>query len=92
LFAWSVTWDSRTSKFAGNGLSGYALDGKRRFHLYGHDPISGVQPLGSRVLVGGNSGSRLFRRAALLDARSGRELRRVRSTVELLAHDQPFWY
>ena len=73
-------------------MSGYALDGNRRFHLYGRDPISGVQPLGSRVLVGGGSGSHLFRQAALLDARSGRELRRIRSTVELLAHDQPFWY
>jgi hypothetical protein len=92
LFAWSVAWDSRTNKFAGNGLGGYALDGRRRFHLYGHDPISSVQPLGSRVLVGGNSGSRLFRRAALLDAHSGRELRRVRLTVEPLADDQPFWY
>jgi hypothetical protein len=92
LFAWSLAWDSRTGKFAGNGLSGYALDGSRRFHLYGHDPISGVQPLGSRVLVGGCSGSRLFRQAALIDARSGHELRRVHPTVELLEGDQPFWY
>jgi hypothetical protein len=92
LFAWSLAWDSRTDKFTGNGLSGYALDGSRRFHLYGHDPISSVQPLGPRVLVGGSSGSHLLRQAALLDTRNGRELRRVRSTVELLAGDQPFWY
>lgn len=92
VLAWSLAWDSRTNKLTGNGLSGYALDGSRRFHLYGHDPISGVQPLGSRVLVGGGSGSRFFRRAALIDARSGRELRRVRSTVELIVEDAPFWY
>src|SRR5439155_6523098 len=57
LFAWSLAWDSRTDKFTGNGLSGYAPDGSRRFHLYGHEPISAVQPLGSRLLVGGGSGS-----------------------------------
>jgi hypothetical protein len=92
LFAWSLASDSRTNKLAGNGLNGYGLDGSRRFHLYGHDPIVSVQPLGSRVLVAGSSGSRLFRQAALLDARSGRELRRVRSTVELIVDDEPFWY
>jgi hypothetical protein len=92
LLAWSLAWDSRTNKVAGSGLSGYAVDGSRRFHLYGRDPISGVQPLGPLVLVGGSSGSHLFRQAALLDARTGRELRRVRSTVELLVGDEPFWY
>jgi hypothetical protein len=90
LFAWSLTWDSRTDKPTGNGLTGYKPDGSHRFHLY--DPISGVQQLGSRVLVGGAPGSHLFRRAALLDARTGRELHRVRLNIELLANDQPFWY
>ena len=92
LLAWSLAWDSRTDKFTGNGLTGYNPDGSRRFHLYGHDPISAVQPLGPRVLVGGSSGSHLFRQAALLDTDSGREVRRVRSTIELIAGDQPFWY
>jgi hypothetical protein len=92
LFGWSLTWDSRTDETKGDGLTGYDLDGGRRFHVYGDDPISGVQPLGSRVLVGGAAGSSLFRQGALLDARSGRELRRVRFNVELLAGDQPFWY
>jgi hypothetical protein len=92
LLAWSLTWDSRTDNFTGNGLTGYNPDGSRRFHLYADDPISGVQQLGSRVLIGGASGSHLFRHAALLDARSGRELRHVRFNVQLLANDQPFWY
>jgi hypothetical protein len=92
LLAWSLTWDSRTDKFTGAGLTGYGPDGGRRFHLYGDDPISGVQPLGSRVVAGGAAGGRLFPRGALLDARTGRELRRVRFDVEVLVGDQPFWY
>jgi hypothetical protein len=92
LLASSLLWDSRTQKLSGSGLTGYALDGRRRFHLYGDDPISGVQPLGATVLVGGAAGSRTFRLGALLDARTGRELRRVRFGVSLLFGDQPFWY
>jgi hypothetical protein len=94
LLAFGILWDSRAQKLSGSGLTGYDPDGRRRFHRYGADPISGVQPLGSRVLVGGAAGSRLFRRGAgaLLDARTGRELRRVGFDIGLLAGDQPFWY
>jgi len=92
LLGWSLLWDSRTSKLTGNGLTGYQPDGSRRFHLYGNDAISGVEALGSRVLVGGAAGSRLFRRGALLDARSGRQLGRLTFDFQLLAGDQPFWY
>jgi hypothetical protein len=92
LLAWSLLWDSRSGAFAGSGLTGYALDGARRFHLFGDDPISVVQPLGHRILVGAASGSRLFRLATLLDGRTGRELRRVPFQVTLLAGDQEFWY
>jgi len=92
LLAFGILWDSRSQKMSGSGLTGYNPDGSRRFHLYGGDPISGVQPLGSRILVGGAAGSRIFRRGALLDARTGRELRRVRFDIELLVGDQPFWY
>jgi hypothetical protein len=92
LLAFGILWDSRSQTMPGSGLTGYNRDGRRRFHLYGADPISGVQPLGSRILVGGAAGSRIFRRGALLDARTGRELRRVRFDIELLAGDQPFWY
>jgi len=91
LLASSLLWDSRTSKFTGSGLTGYALDGSRSFHRYGNDPISGTEPLGTRILVGGAAGSRIFRRGALLDARTGRELRRVHFDIQLLAGDQPLW-
>jgi len=92
LLAFGLLWDSRSRTLSGSGFTGYNPDGRRRFHLYGADPISGVQPLGSRILVGGAAGSRIFRRGALLDARTGRELRRVRFDKGLLAGDQPFWY
>jgi hypothetical protein len=92
LLAFGVLWDSRGQRMTGSGLSGYTRDGSRRYHLYGDDPISAVQPLGSRILVGGAAGSRLFRRGALLDARTGHELRSVGFSIELLAGDQPFWY
>jgi hypothetical protein len=92
LLAFGILWDSRGQKMSGSGLTGYDSNGRRRFHLYGADPISGVQPLGSRILVGGAAGSRIFRRGALLDARTGREVRRVQFDIELLAGDQPFWY
>lgn len=47
---------------------------------------------GNRILVGGAAGSPLFRSGAMLDARTGRELRRVRYSVTILFGDQPFWY
>jgi hypothetical protein len=60
----------------GSGLTGYSLAGTRKFHRYGDDPVS-VQPLGSKALVWRP------RRATLIDARTGRELRRFR-------HRRPF--
>jgi hypothetical protein len=47
LLAFGILWDSRSQTMPGSGLTGYNRDGRRRFHLYGADPISGVQPLGS---------------------------------------------
>lgn len=92
LFGFGLLFDSRTQKLSGSGLTGYTLEGSRRFHLYGDDPISGVQPIDERVIVGGAAGSRVSRLGALLDARTGRELRRVKFDVSLLVGDQPFWY
>jgi hypothetical protein len=56
----------------GSGLTGYSLAGTRRFHRYGDEPVTGVQPLGSKVLV------MTPKRTALIDARTGRQLRRYR--------------
>ena len=52
--------------------TGYSLAGERKFHRYGDEPVAGVQPLGSKVLV------MTPRRTTLIDVRTGRELRRYR--------------
>jgi hypothetical protein len=92
LLSYGVLFDSRTQRLAGNGLTAYARDGSRRYHLYEDDPISVVERVDQRVIVGGAAGSRIFRRGSLLDARTGRELRRVRFDFSMLVSDQPFWY
>jgi hypothetical protein len=83
LLATSV-FDSRPT--AGSGLTGYSLRGRRRFHRYGDAPL-GVVPVGRRVLVADARGGRV----EMLDARTGRLLRRY---GRLYAHpifgDQPF--
>ncbi len=84
LLASTFLWDSRRGQPSGSGLTGYALDGTRRFHLYGTQPLFGVQPLGDRALVAGKALS------AIVDARNGRELRRVRPRGDLLVGDQAF--
>ena len=92
LFGYGLLFDSRSRKLSGHGLTGYTLDGSRRFHLYGDDPISGVQAIDERVIVGGAAGSRIFRSGAVIDARTGREIRRVSFDVSLLVGDEPFWF
>jgi hypothetical protein len=70
LLASSFPYSGRGTR--GNGLTGYSLAGERKFRRYGDEPVSGVHPLGSKVLV------MTPRRATLIDARTGRELRRYR--------------
>ena len=82
LLAYGIVYDSRKQRLIGNGLTGYSLDGRRRFHLYENDPIAHVEVLDDRIIVGG----------ALVDARTGRLLRPVRVKISLLVGDQAFWY
>ena len=56
---------------SGSGVTGYSRAGTRRFHRYGDAPL-GVEPLGRRALVAGLS------MVALMDPRTGSELRRFR--------------
>ena len=85
VLASSFVFDSRRGTTAGSGLTGYDLDGTRRFHLFGKAAIPGVQPLGRRALVGTMSGN------TLIDARTGRSLRTYRRfTASLFAGDAPF--
>jgi hypothetical protein len=72
---------------SGRGLTGYSLDGRRRFHLFGNEPIVGVQAIGRNALVGGP------RRITLIDARTGRQLRRFpRLAMSLLSGDAPVFH
>ena len=85
VLATSFRFDSGRQKVSGSGLTGYAVDGRRKFHLMGDAPIVGVQPLGARALVGGVNG------ITLIDARTGRRLRSYRRfAMSLLAGDAPF--
>jgi hypothetical protein len=84
LLASSFLFDRRGQLTGGSGLTGYSLQGRRRFHRYGSQPITGVQPLGRRALVGARAA------ISLVDARSGRELRRFRRfAMSLLNGDAP---
>ena len=72
---------------SGSGLTGYSIRGTPRYHRFGSDPIWGFQPIGRNALAGGPRGS------ALIEARTGRVLRRYRRfTTILLAGDSPFHY
>jgi hypothetical protein len=85
LLASSYLFDSRTQGTSGNGLTGYSRKGRRRFHVYGREAITGVQPLGRKALVGAHSA------IELIDARTGRRLHRCRRfTTSLLSGDAPF--
>jgi hypothetical protein len=85
VLASSFLFHSGGQETSGSGLTGYTLDGRRKFHRFGAVPITGVQPLGKRALVGAQNG------IALIDARTGHRLRSYRRfTTSLLAGDAPF--
>jgi hypothetical protein len=92
LFAFGTSWDSRTSKIGGSGLTAYDASGGKLYHRYGDQPINGVQAVPRGVLVGGSQGSAVFHHQDLLDPRSGRLLGHAHVNVELLSDDQPFWF
>jgi hypothetical protein len=85
VLATSFWFDSRRQTTSGSGLTGYSIDGRRKFHLFGDAPIFGVEPLGARALVGAQN------ETTLIDARTGRRLRSYRRfAMSLLAGDAPF--
>lgn len=84
LLASSFVVDSRRRRTIGSGLSGYSVSGRRKFHLFGSAPITGVQALGANALVGA------MRTSILIDARSGRRLPLVpRLAMTLIHGDAP---
>jgi hypothetical protein len=86
LLASSFLFDSRRQAPYGSGLTGYSIDGRRKFHLFGKAPLAGVEPLGSRALVGAQ------RASVLIDARTGRRLHRYRRfAMGLIGRNAPFY-
>jgi hypothetical protein len=92
LFAFGTSWDSRTSKMSGSGLTAYDPIGRELYHRYSRQPIGGVAAVPRGVLVGGNQGSSVFRHEDVLEPRSGRVIGHARVDVELITSDQPFWF
>ena len=73
-------------KISGSGLTGYTIDGSRKFHLYDKEPIFGAEPLGRRALIGNQNGT------VVIDARTGRQIRSYRRLpITLLNRDQPIY-
>ena len=92
LFAFGTSWDSRTSKMSGSGLTAYDAGGRQLYHRYGDQPIGGVNAVPRGVLVGGNQGSSVFRHRDLLQPRTGRVIGQAGVDIELISSDQPFWF
>lgn len=73
LLAYASLWDSIDQRRHGIGLRAYSLQGTRRFHVLGEEPIAEVQPLRDRAIaLLDDAGS-----VALVDLRTGEILRRL---------------
>ena len=70
VFGW--LWDSAAQQSSGVGLTAYGQDGSRRFHRFGAAPLYAVHAVGSRAFAPVGESS-----YAVLDARTGRVLRRI---------------
>jgi hypothetical protein len=78
LLAYGTTWNSATQETRGMGLTGYGLDGKRRFHLFADEPIYYLETAGLYAYVWRDGGP-----PVVVDLRSGsvsRELDRYRGS------------
>jgi hypothetical protein len=51
LLAYGTTWNSETQKTTGMGLSGYGMDGRKRFHLFADAPVYFLQTSGPYAYV-----------------------------------------
>jgi hypothetical protein len=51
VLATASLWGSAGRRARGMGLSAYAPDGSRRFHLFGSAPLTGVEVVGDRAIL-----------------------------------------
>jgi hypothetical protein len=75
MFAARASWDARTGRTRGMGLTAYELDGAQRFHRFGRRPLRAVYAAGPYVYA------TLWARAGthVLDARTGRTVHWMRA-------------
>lgn len=71
LLAYGSTWNSATQETTGMGLSAYGVDGRKRFHLFGDEPIYFLQVSEPYAYVWRGTGVP----PAVVDLRSGRIVR-----------------
>jgi hypothetical protein len=67
LLAYGTTWNSATDETTGMGLTAFGLDGEKRFHLFGDEPIYFVETAGPYAYVWRDGAS-----PVAVDLRSGR--------------------
>lgn len=77
LLVCGALWNPERERSEGMGLSGYAQDGTRQFHLFGEASVPSVQVLGAYVYVASDNNTRYI----IVDPRSGRIVARVSTPV-----------
>lgn len=88
LLAWSWLWNS-PRRVVGHGLRGYGPIGVRRFHLFGSQPIVGVQVLGDRAIVARGSSGTV---RSIINLTKGRIVRPLARIPDLLVGEElPEW-
>lgn len=76
LLSWGWAWNGGTERATGAGLNVYDRAGLLRLHLFGRRVVYDAQVVGSRAFV---SAKNLYKRYAVVDLRSGRQVRTIRS-------------
>lgn len=76
LLVESTIWDSAAGATTSSGLTGYGIDGAKRYHVFDGKSVY-VQVIDSRLIVQ-LAGSRF--EYAVVEARTGRVLRTVRGS------------
>lgn len=90
ILAWSWLWDSPPIRAIGHGLRGYGFTGRERFHVFGSQPIVGVEVFGDRAVVARGRGGTI---RSMINLVKGRIVRaRIARVPDLLVGEElPEW-
>ncbi len=75
LLSWGLSWDSGKGTEQGTGLTVFGSDGQKRFHLFGTQPVLGVQAVSGRAFV---SRQKVEHGYAIVSLRTGGVVRTIR--------------